>query len=235
MWCQHCQQDAPAIAIGNAESACARCGKSFETGENAQAVERTAAYGIDLTSSSSANSAAETFALESDWLLHQDLRRLQRRLGTSPDLKLVHAAEDDTDPSPASIKKSRHYAKPLQRQAIGGTRPMFLSIIAWTLISLGLMALVCGGVLVAWSFFGARNDLWSRGMPIAFCGQFCLLLGLVLQLDFLGRLNRRTTEALEEVDLRLRAIDDEADTESISFDASRKAHRPRHRDATARV
>jgi hypothetical protein len=67
-------------------------------------------------------------------------------------------------------------------------------------ISVGLMALVCGGVLLAWGYLFARGDLWSLGLPVALGGQAILLLGLLLQIDRLWQSNRNTLGSLEELD-----------------------------------
>jgi hypothetical protein len=83
-------------------------------------------------------------------------------------------------------------------------------IIAWAILSLGLMSFTCGGVLLAWSFLGHRNDLWTLGMPMALAGQFGLLLGLVLQLEHLWHANRRTADTLSNVDDRLSEINSAA-------------------------
>ena len=53
--------------------------------------------------------------------------------------------------------------------------------LAWTILSLGLMALVCGGVLVAWSFAANRPDLWKLGLPITLAGQAGLIIGLLTE------------------------------------------------------
>ena len=65
------------------------------------------------------------------------------------------------------------------------------------------MAFVCGAVLLGWSFFGGRSELWNLGMPITLAGQFGLLFGLVLQADTLWQDNRRTADKLDQVDERL--------------------------------
>ena len=61
------------------------------------------------------------------------------------------------------------------------------------------MGLVCGGILLGWAKWEARPELWEMGLPIALCGQFGLMLGLIVQLDFLWRVNRHTATKLEEV------------------------------------
>jgi hypothetical protein len=74
------------------------------------------------------------------------------------------------------------------------------SLFAWWAISLGLMALVCGGVLLVWGYVFGRGDLWSLGLPIALGGQAVLLLGIFLHTDSLWRSSRKTSKSLEELD-----------------------------------
>lgn len=68
------------------------------------------------------------------------------------------------------------------------------------------MAFVCGGVLLGWSVFADRGDLWRLGMPTALGGQFSLLLGLVLQLDLLWNYHRQTDDKLVAVDTRVQDL-----------------------------
>jgi len=103
-------------------------------------------------------------------------------------------------------RHSRQTPQPAQRSAVSSRTTAVTSIISWTAISLGVMALVCGGVLVGWSILGGRNDLWGLGIPIALGGQFALLLGLVLQLDRLWADSRNATAKLEQVDNKLREL-----------------------------
>lgn len=81
------------------------------------------------------------------------------------------------------------------------------------MLALGLMASVCGGVLLAWSLLAGRTALWTCGMPIALGGQLALLVGLVLHLDLLGDANRRTVDQLESVD---KELDDLKRTASVA-------------------
>jgi hypothetical protein len=76
-------------------------------------------------------------------------------------------------------------------------------MLTWATLALGVMAFVCGGVLLAWSAASGRQELWTIGMPIALGGQIVLLIGLMLQLDRLWHDNRHTAEQLHHVDERL--------------------------------
>ena len=65
------------------------------------------------------------------------------------------------------------------------------------------MAFVCGAVLLAWSLFAGRTELWTIGLPVCLAGQLGLLLGLVFQLTRLWDDNRQTANQLAAVDERL--------------------------------
>jgi len=74
------------------------------------------------------------------------------------------------------------------------------SLLAWAVLSFGLMGFMCGGVLLGWSYVAGRDELWSLGMPITVAGQVGLLLGLVLQLERIWQGNRAAADKLEQVD-----------------------------------
>jgi hypothetical protein len=82
----------------------------------------------------------------------------------------------------------------------------FISALIWAALSLGTAALVCGGVLLGWSLWTGRGELWSTGLPIAAGGQICLLIGLALQLNRFWRDKHHTVSKLDEVDMKLRDL-----------------------------
>jgi hypothetical protein len=71
------------------------------------------------------------------------------------------------------------------------------------MLSLGMMALACGGVLLGCSVLTGRDHLWSLGMPVALAGQILLLMGFVLQIDRLWHESRNAAAKLSEVDHQL--------------------------------
>jgi hypothetical protein len=75
--------------------------------------------------------------------------------------------------------------------------------ITWSALSLGVTALVCGGILLGWSMVTGRQELWSLGLPIVLGGQLGLVVGLILQLDHLWHDSRRASEKLDHVDQQL--------------------------------
>ena len=79
----------------------------------------------------------------------------------------------------------------------------FLSVVIWPLMGVGLMAFVCGGVLVGWSLLTGRNELWTLGLPTALIGQIGLLTGLLFQLERIWGHHRTAVAKLEHVDEEL--------------------------------
>jgi hypothetical protein len=146
-----------------------------------------------------------------DWQLDEDLRTADRLI------KEAQGQFDETEPQgmqhtvdayheavrgwhaqlkgrpvlPDAATSHKFVEKPTRR------RP---SLLAWSAISLGLMALVCGGVLLNWGYLFGRGELWSLGLPIALGGQAVLILGVFLYIDGLWQTNRKTSESLEELD-----------------------------------
>jgi len=147
----------------------------------------------------------------SDWEQEDELLEIGRALKVNqPERRKTAATSRHSRVDPAHQttlrRHSRQTPQPAQRRAVSSRTTAVASIISWTAISLGVMALVCGGVLVGWSILGGRNDLWGLGIPIALGGQFALLLGLVLQLDRLWADSRNATAKLDQVDNKLREL-----------------------------
>ena len=78
-----------------------------------------------------------------------------------------------------------------------------ISKVPWAVLSLGVAAFVCGGVLMTWSIVAGRQELWSTGIPVLLVGQIGLLVGLILQLDRLWHENRHTAAKVERLDHQL--------------------------------
>jgi hypothetical protein len=100
--------------------------------------------------------------------------------------------------------------EPARRPAARSSAPVesggLIAAFTWVALSLGTTAFVCGGVLLGWSVFAQRQELWSVGMPIALAGQIALLIGLVLQLDRLWHNSRKASAKLENVDKQLHEL-----------------------------
>jgi len=140
-----------------------------------------------------------------DWELDLEWRRLRGLAGAAAAsfeparAQIVpHAAHE---PFRGRHRRSSHASRP-EAQSEERTAPTW-SLLAWAVLSFGLMGFVCGGVLLGWSYVAGRDELWSLGMPITVAGQVGLLLGLVLQLERLWQGSRYTVDKLEQVDEQL--------------------------------
>lgn len=228
MWCQQCRQDVPAIAsLGAGKFHCARCGGEVGNrfASDPEALRDVSAAGIDL-SAGPARRAAQRMASpeaptrfddwESDERLSELRRLLPRSAGSQQPAGLRgepwrYDAPHAVPHPPQTIVHPRHAAaQPRHTTARAKAPAARPSALAWMALALGLMTFVCGGVLLAWSFFSARADLWSLGMPITLAGQCVLVFGLVLQLDRIWQAGREQNDRLRHVDRRLSDLRREA-------------------------
>jgi hypothetical protein len=144
------------------------------------------------------------------WELDEDLRHAERLLGrpqgmrpaekvkpSGPTYRLdaSHSAPTGRHQPAAAVRSAR---EPVAAQA--KRRPSWA---AWTTLCLGLMAFLCGAVLLGWSFVAERSDLWNIGLPLTLGGQVGLLFGLVLQLERLWQNSRHAADKLDAVDEQL--------------------------------
>lgn len=143
------------------------------------------------------------------WESDEQLRHIQRVLAGQ---QKGYLPASSAASRPTRIDASHHapgrWNYPAVRQffqdRLGRDRsPGWLSALISLVLSFGLMAFAFGGVLLGWSIFTGRQDLWTLGMPIALAGQIVLLMGFILQLDRLWSDNRHTAAKLEHVDERL--------------------------------
>lgn len=130
-----------------------------------------------------------------DWELDDDLCAVDR-LAASLRIDSRHAP---MPPRPA-IAARQSAPSPEKRRERRRRRNPTANTLAWSILSLGLVAFVFGGALLAWSFVAGRGDLWAWGMPLTLGGQALLLIGVVLQLDGLWHNDCQTAEALDELD-----------------------------------
>jgi len=108
-------------------------------------------------------------------------------------------------PRPAMADRQRAQSPNERPKRRRRRKPMAIAL-AWSILSLGLVAFIFGGALLAWSFVAGRGDLWAWGMPVTLGGQALLLIGVVLQLDGLWQNNCQTAEALDELDEQIGSL-----------------------------
>ena len=81
---------------------------------------------------------------------------------------------------PERVKKHRRAGDHSEPAAPGQGLLPFLT---WFCTLLGTMGTTCGGVLLEWSAWADRPELWRIGVPIELGGLAVLAVGLLLQLD----------------------------------------------------
>jgi hypothetical protein len=82
-------------------------------------------------------------------------------------------------------------------------RRLTVAFFSWTLILLGVMTFVGGGVLLGWSLFTERAELWRIGLPMALIGQAGLLFGFLLNLESIWQNSRESKQSLDEIDRQI--------------------------------
>ena len=207
MWCRQCQQDVPAIASsGERKFCCPRCGE--DVGVQCPA-------DTDAKTSSSDPPPASARAEE---MPTNDCWELDERLWDIAQVLQVETARghrrEKADGGEVTRFDQAHEIKAsgtvFNRGSINSSKKTvpdtFISALIWSALSLGTAALVCGGVLLGWSLWTGRGELWSIGLPIAAGGMICLLIGLALEINRFSRDNHHTVSKLDEVDEKLRDL-----------------------------
>jgi hypothetical protein len=170
MWCSRCQQDVPAVAteVGG-DVRCARCSQSFAS-EHGSSSSATIAIPQPVPGNSP----------WLDWHLNGELEAadsLIRRVRLTP------------IPNPAGQTFRVDRPHPVEQPEEPAPRPptAVSRFLSWLLLTTGITSCVCGGALLALSFWGARADLLPSGIAFTLGGQASVLLGLLMQLDSLWR------------------------------------------------
>jgi len=184
MWCPSCRQEVPGMASGiDGDLVCVRCGHALSVPDTLHAEcelpEHAShlAEGEELLGDSWLARSAPFDPFEFDVPLGRARHMLRLANPAQPvDLHTAHL-----EPLPVAMRSS---GRPREAKPAAKTRqPMpVISQIAWAAIALGVGAFVCGAILVGWSLFGSRPELWDLGLPIALGGQAALVVGLLLQL-----------------------------------------------------
>jgi hypothetical protein len=204
MWCRSCKQDVPGIASAeHGKLRCLRCQSPLADGP-AEPTASASDVGVEPM-------RARTLPYDA-WEAEEKLRHIGRllRSGSAKPKVERHAPNRFRTDGPHGQPRAWHAPTAAKREKAqpheeigteaGGT------FLVWTAVSLGVMALVCGGILMIWSVLGVRPELWNVGLPIAVLGQIALVLGLILQLDRLWHHHRRTAAKLDNVDGQLHRL-----------------------------
>lgn len=207
MWCSTCRQDVPAIPAPHGETGkrCLRCNAVMP--ETADAIVPEGSPAARFEGETIERLFARCPVDIDDWQLDADLRAAERLIKScGRELRVDDASGNGSsaipaanmpgwDDIPAANPRSRRMEEPPAKSRSG--------TLTWTILSLGIMSFVCGGVLMGWSYIGQRNDLWNIGLPFALLGQAGLIIGLIMQLDGLWQSSRDTSTTLHELDDQL--------------------------------
>jgi hypothetical protein len=219
----------PAIVDATGEYCCPRCGalpRGQQTAAHTVGVAQSAAHGLDLAASAKSQSSTPPVDLD-EWDLDQDLRHMQGLVGgrtfTRPPQPLLPSGGNLPLPSYASLSVPAVAPIPSRQKPAARNKPPGSSLLAWASLSLGLMAFVCGAVLLVWSFADGRSSLWNLGMPITVAGQAGLLIGLVLQLERIWQGSRYTSVQLDHVDEQLHDLKQSASLLGVTHGSASQA------------
>lgn len=204
MWCSRCEQDVPGLmSPEKREFVCIRCGgklepppgfpkqgkeTSFSAGEGAVCAV-TPAYSTSHPSAAHSEGQPSpypgiilpiaSFLSYDDWEIEQALRRIHR-----------HVRKDPSCPKQAETRQARldapHGETPPNHWTLSpsvSSSPKTGSDLknrTGILIYGGLMSLICGTVLLVWSYLTGREELQQWGWPGLVIGQAGLLLGILL-------------------------------------------------------
>ncbi len=210
MWCVHCRQDVPAVPSAEREYCCPRCGEVIRL-DTHHCVHGLPKADSRKKESPAAAEVAGRPPFYDGWEWDEELRHVQRALqiGKAPSgnaepvqrpaasrLDLPHAAA----PGWHALVAGRSGKKP--KADAGGVH----GVLTWLALLAGATGFACGGVLLGWSLATGRRELWNIGLPVALGGQIGLIVGLVLQLDWLWHENREAAAKLEDVDEQLHEL-----------------------------
>lgn len=209
MWCKHCRQDVPGLASPDEEGLlCARCGATIDADSFIPADASPPPAAASPGDEPAAGDGLEPY---DPWEMDEQLRHIERVLARSkaPDQRCPPARQAE----PARLDAAHHTTTSWHLPPAGSsvhTRPKnaaaLSTALTWAALSLGTMALFCGGILLGWSMLTGREELWNVGLPIALGGQIALLVGLVMQLDRVFHASRDTSAQLHRVEGQIQQL-----------------------------
>ena len=201
MWCRTCQQDVPAVASqDDGEVCCVRCHTALSPDAAERERRHVASFGSTDIAQPHFPRRVPTMDLD-DWELEEALQHAERLVHRFDELDVTSTPTGETLPFRQRIDSGRPRL-PAARHP-DKLRGSGSSLLAWSVLSIGMMIFVCGGVLLGWSLATGRTELWNLGMPLTIGSQALLVIGLVLQLEHLWQNNRATRETLHDLDEQL--------------------------------
>jgi hypothetical protein len=200
MWCTTCRQEVPGAASPSdadgrtGPMCCVRCGTVLlpMTMQSDAATDETSAVTVhDLDRERAFLHDINPLESFDTWALDEQLRHVERILA-GPRFNLESSSVcgklriDKSGQSPSALSRFRG------RKAVA-------SLLSWA----GLAVFTCGAALSGWSIVGGLDDLWPIGMPLAFGGLLCVLVGVIWQVEITWLSQFDLVSDLNQIDRRL--------------------------------
>lgn len=188
MWCRRCQQDVPASSLSAGGAAqCARCQHPL-VWPGREEIAATADVGICLEEvpAPKRSPVDELRDTETDRRMQQ-WRRILRSDDASTRGPVIKRRIDPPQTSHRNPTPRRS-----QPRASG-------QIMAWTLATLGTMAMLFGVGMLAWSLAAPEPTIWNWGVGITLAGQSIMVAALIQLLASLWNQSRHATGRLVTV------------------------------------
>ena len=216
MWCSTCKQDVPGISSQETPGTlcCARCGRTaFENGDVKPSEDGDTStdpqvsdwLGEDVSYWN--NQPASDLPYE--WELKDDVyasQRLRRNLCSAWQTGSTAHTHDPPAAAAAWLTTTATRLAPTTLVTAPVADPVTeraTKFVSWSVVYLGLIALICGAALTAWAYLAGRGELWVVGIPTAVLGQIGLVFGLILQLDGLWHSHQRSSQSFALLDHRI--------------------------------
>lgn len=215
MWCTCCQQDVPAHPDADQQHlCCSRCGEPVSgSTPAADLVEAELVSQVELDHD---DELADLRLVDPHLAAPFDTDTFDERLSEAKWKlqRVVPLAEPVSfsgeiprfDESASWTFAPQYSRRTLPEASPPASEPSGSNPAGWSVLVLGIAIFVCGAVLLGWSYWGDRPELWGLGVPITLAGQAGLLLGLVMLLERLSRENRTTADQLHQLDERLHEV-----------------------------
>jgi hypothetical protein len=228
MWCSNCQQDTPGVANPTSgRIVCSRCQQPVQKRKSAYAARISdEGLALDDPTTAAAKATASTAApfRTDDWAARQRVRTAVRELRRpnptaanptiaadrrrfDPPLDLFSQLDQATTPTIATAASQSFAPELASRQTSNGGQ-----VIAWIVVIFGLLGLVGGIGLIAWSLSSAQMLYWNYAIGLAMASQGMLIFGLVLVISRLWRSSRQSATKLHEVHARLGQLQQTSET-----------------------
>jgi hypothetical protein len=226
MWCSTCQQDTPGVTHATSgRIVCSRCQQPMQKRKTPYTT-RICDEGLALDEPVAIQTAAAATPFRTDdWAARQRVRTAVRELRRpnpttanspnriaadarrfDPPQDLFGQIEHATTPTIATNAPQSFTSDLAKKHGTGG------QLVAWLVVTIGLLALAGGIGLIAWSLSTAQMLFWNYALGLAMAGQGTLIFGLVLVISRLWRSSRYSAAMLQDVHVRLGQLQQSSET-----------------------